>query len=577
MRTSQYLLATLREDPKDAELISHKLMLKAGMIRKLASGLYNWLPTGLRVLKKVEHIVRAEMEKSGAIECFMPAVQPAELWQESGRWNDFGPELLRFKDRHQREFCLGPTHEEIITDFIRDALKSYKQLPLTLFQIQNKFRDEIRPRFGVMRSREFLMKDAYSFGINSESLQQSYQTMYQAYTNIFNELGLKFRAVIADTGAIGGSGSHEFHVLAESGEDAIAFSNQSDYAANIEKAEALPSAKERAKPSAEMSQVATPEAKSVAEVAQTLKIDPADVLKTLIVEGCNEQGEAEGLVALVLRGDHELNEIKASHLDNVFSPLCLASDELINSLLPCEKGSIGPVGLNIPLYIDRSAAQSANFCCGANQNGFHLINVNWDRDVPCDQIVDIRNVIQGDLSPDGKGTLDIKRGIEVGHVFQLGQKYSESMGATVLDENGKSVPLNMGCYGIGISRVVAAAIEQNYDDNGIIWPEAIAPFHLAIVPINFHRSQRVQQACEEIYQKLTKLGLEVLLDDRKERPGVMFNDMELIGIPHRLVISERGMDKNIVEFKSRTDENATELAFDSVVELIEKKLSHLKK
>lgn len=577
MRTSQYLLATLREDPKDAELISHKLMLKAGMIRKLASGLYNWLPTGLRVLKKVEKIVREEMENSGAVECFMPAVQPSELWQESGRWHDFGPELLRFKDRHQREFCLGPTHEEIITDFMRYEVRSYKQLPITLFQVQNKFRDEIRPRFGVMRSREFLMKDAYSFGIDKASMESSYQSMYQAYTNIFTRLGLKFRAVIADTGAIGGSGSQEFHVLAESGEDAIAFSNASEYAANIEKAEALAPKQERGAATGRMEEIATPDVKSVRDVAQLLNANDKDILKTLIVEGSDDQGNPDGLVALVLRGDHELNEIKAGNLKRVFQPLSFASDEMINETLGCHPGSIGPVNLNIPIYVDRSAASSSNFYCGANKNGFHLKSVNWERDVECQQIVDIRNVIEGDPSPDGKGTLEIKRGIEVGHIFQLGTKYSETMNATVLDENGKSVPLAMGCYGIGISRVVAAAIEQNYDEKGIIWPESIAPFHLVMIPINLHRSQRVQQVCEKIYQQLTTLGLEVLFDDRKERPGVMFNDMELIGIPHRILISERGMDQNIIEYKSRLEDEAIEVEFDNIVDYLSEKLAHLMK
>ncbi len=573
MRTSHYLLATLREEPSDAEIISHQLMLRAGLIRKLASGLYNWLPTGLRVLKKIEKIVAKEMEAAGAIECLMPAVQPAELWQESGRWEQFGPELLRFKDRHQREFCLGPTHEEIITDLVRYELKSYKQLPMTLFQIQHKFRDEIRPRFGVMRAREFLMKDAYSFHLNQQSLEQTYDIMFQAYSNIFNRMGLEFRAVIADTGAIGGSGSHEFHVLAQSGEDAIAFSNVSDYAANIEKAEALMPAQPRPQPAADMQAVETPGVCSIDEVTSQLSVAPEQCIKTLIVEGANEREESEGLVALVLRGDHQLNEIKAGHLNGVYSPLTMANPEAIKAELKCPAGSIGPVGLRLPIIVDRAASVMGNFTCGANKEGMHLQQVNWDRDAHFDTIADIRNVEAGDPSPDNKGTLEIRRGIEVGHIFQLGTKYSEAMSATVLDEKGRSVPLAMGCYGIGVSRMVAAAIEQNHDDKGIIWPLAIAPFHLALVPINYHRSERVKQACEQLYQELTTLGVEVLLDDRKERPGVMFNDMELIGIPHRLVIGERAMDKNEIEYKGRLDEASTNIPLDSVISFIKNKLA----
>ncbi len=575
MRTSKYLLATLRQDPSDAEIISHKLMLRAGMIRKLASGLYNWLPTGLRVLKKVENIVREEMQATGAIECLMPSVQPAELWQESGRWDEFGPELLRFHDRHQREFCLGPTHEEIITDFVRDEIKSYKQLPMTLFQLQNKFRDEIRPRFGVMRAREFLMKDAYSFHIDQQSLETTYQVMHAAYHNVFNRMGLEFRSVIADTGAIGGSGSHEFHVLAESGEDAIAFSDGSDYAANIEKAEALMPPQQRPAATAQMSEIATADSHSIEDVARVLDIQPKQLIKTLIVEGINEQGQAEGLVALVLRGDHHLNETKASHLKQVYSPLTMASQEAIQSTLKCRVGSIGPVDLNITVIVDRSAAMMSDFTCGANKDGFHLQQVNWDRDATYAAIEDIRNVQNGDPSPDLQGTLKIKRGIEVGHIFQLGTKYSKSMAATVLDKNGKSVPLAMGCYGIGVSRTVAAAIEQNHDEKGIIWPLAIAPFHLALVPINYHRSQRVQAACEKLYQELTTLGVEVLFDDRKERPGVMFNDMELIGIPHRLVIGERAMDNNEIEYKGRRDEDSINIPLDSVLSFMKKKLQEV--
>ncbi len=568
MRSSNYLLATLREDPNDAEVTSHKLMLRAGLIRKLASGLYNWLPTGLRVLRKVENIVREEMEAIGAIECLMPVVQPAELWLESGRWQQYGPELLRFKDRHQRDFCLGPTHEEIITDILRNEINSYKQLPKTLFQIQTKFRDEIRPRFGVMRGREFLMKDAYSFHVNDESLQLTYENMYQAYSKIFTRIGLDFRAVIADTGSIGGSASHEFHVLAESGEDAIAFSDQSDYAANVEKATSLVTEKNSDLELKSKTEVATPTVHSISEVCKFFNVDASKTIKTLIVKGL------EGaLVALVIRGDDELNEIKASNHEAVLSPLEFATDEEIQQQIGCRPGSIGPVSLSIPIIVDKVAANSTNFICGANKDGYHFSNVNWENDIDNTLISDLRNVKQGDLSPDGKGTLEIKRGIEVGHIFQLGDKYSKALNASVLNENGKSTVMTMGCYGIGVSRTVAAAIEQNNDQNGIIWPAAIAPFHVAIVPINYHRSERVRQACEDLYLALIKNGVDVILDDRKERPGVMFNDMELIGIPHRFALGERALDKQQIEYKGRSDENSIDMPLSDAVSFIKEKLA----
>ncbi len=567
MKTSQYLLATLREVPSEAEIVSHKLMLRAGMIRKLASGLYTWLPTGLRVLRKIENIVREEMNAIGAVECLMPGVQPAELWQESGRWEKFGPELLRFQDRHGRDFCLGPTHEEIITDLVRNEVRSYKQLPLVLYQIQNKFRDEIRPRFGVMRAREFLMKDAYSFHLDHESLEETYRIMHAAYSRIFERLGLDFRPVIADTGAIGGSGSHEFHVLAESGEDAIAFSTESDYAANIEKAEALAPRDSAPEPTESMKEVATPNAHTIEEVASFLGIDRQRVLKTLIVLGEAEEGEEAPLVALVLRGDHDLNEVKAQNLQGVASPLTFADEDRIRNALGCGTGSLGPVGLDIPVIVDRSAAVTADFVCGANKDGYHLTGVNWGRDVQADRIEDLRNVVPGDPSPDGKGLLEIKRGIEVGHIFQLGTRYSESMGATVLDDNGKARTLVMGCYGIGVSRVAAAAIEQNHDDRGIIWPTPIAPFAVVIIPMNMHRSYRVREACEKLYDALCARGVDVLWDDRKERPGVMFNDMDLIGIPHRLVIGERSLDEGVVEYQSRTGVKEN-IPMDNIIEFV---------
>jgi prolyl-tRNA synthetase len=551
MRTSQYLLATQKETPADAEVISHQLMLRAGLVRKLASGLYTWLPSGLRVLNKVADIVRDEMNKAGSLEVLMPVVQPADLWKESGRLEEYGPELLRIKDRHQRDFVLGPTHEEVITSLVKNEVNSYKQLPLNVYQVQTKFRDEVRPRFGIMRSREFTMKDAYSFHLGHDCLEQTYQNMFQAYCNIFTRLGLDYRPVIADNGSIGGSGSHEFHVLADSGEDDIAFSDNSDYAANIEMAEAVAPAGERPDPAQQMAKVPTPNARTIEEVASLLSVAPEQTVKTLIVLAEADEKGKQGLVALVIRGDHQLNEVKAEKLEGVCAPFAMASEAQVQAELNCSVGSIGPVGLNIRTIVDRSAAHLADLVCGANETDFHLTGVNWDRDVSEYQVADLRNVQAGDASPDGKGNLEIKRGIEVGHIFQLGSKYSEAMKCGVLDENGKNKVLSMGCYGIGVSRIVAAAIEQNHDKYGIIWPEQIAPFKIALIPMNMHKSPRIQVVAEEIYSKLLAAGVEVLFDDRKERPGVMFNDMELVGIPHTIVIGERNLDENKVEVKNR--------------------------
>jgi prolyl-tRNA synthetase len=568
MRTSNFLIATQKETPADAEVISHQLMLRAGLIRKLAAGLYTWLPLGLRVLRKVEAVVRQEMDNSGAQEVSMPVMQPAELWQESGRWEQYGPELLRIHDRHQRDFCLGPTHEEVITDLVRNEVKSYKQLPINLYQIQTKVRDEIRPRFGIMRSREFLMKDAYSFHANHASLEQTYQLMHQAYSNIFTRLGLEFRPVIADTGSIGGSASHEFHVLADSGEDDIAFSDSSDYAANVEMAEAVAPAGNRPAPAADMSEVATPGVKSIAELAAFLDIDPRTTLKTLLVAG-DEEGQ---LAALVLRGDHELNGIKAEKLAGVGSPLQMATEEQVRAACGAGFGSLGPVGLNIPVIVDRSAAHLADFTCGANKDDSHLTGVNWERDCPLTRVEDLRKVVAGDPSPDGQGSLLIKRGIEVGHIFQLGTKYSEAMNARVLDENGKNITMTMGCYGIGVSRIVASAIEQNHDDSGIIWPANMAPFQLAIVPLNMHKSEEVAACAEELYQALVAAGIEVLMDDRNERPGVKFADMELIGIPHRIVIGDRALAEDNIEYKGRTDADSQLIPRGEILDFIKTNL-----
>ena len=569
MRTSQYLLATVKETPADAVVISHQLMLRAGMVRKLASGLYNWLPTVLRVLRKVENIVREEMDRAGAQEVLMPVVQPMELWEESGRAPAYGPELLRITDRHNNAFCLGPTHEEVITDLVRNELHSYKQLPANFYQIQTKFRDEIRPRFGIMRSREFIMKDAYSFHTDMESLAATYQTMHQAYCAIFDRLGLDYRPVEADTGAIGGAASHEFHVLADSGEDDIAFSDSSDYAANVELAEALAPAIERPAPGAAMEKVDTPNAKTIEELVAQFDLPVEKTVKTLVVKGADE-GQ---LVALLVRGDHELNDIKAEKLESVATPMEFASEEEIRQVIGAGPGSLGPVGLPIPVVIDRSVAVMSDFGAGANEDGKHHFNINWERDVALPEVADLRNVVEGDPSPDGKGTLTIKRGIEVGHIFQLGTKYSEALGAKVLDENGKSVVMPMGCYGIGVTRVVAAAIEQNYDDRGIIWPESIAPFQVALVPVNIKKSPRERELAETLYTELTDAGIEVLFDDReKERLGVKLADSELLGIPHRIVIAERGMDNGVLEYKGRGDADKTEVAMGEVVAFLKAKL-----
>ena len=570
MRTTQYLLATLRESPAEAETISHQLMLRAGMIRKLASGLYTWLPTGLRVLRKVEAIIRDEMNQAGAQEVLMPVVQPAELWQESGRWQQYGPELLRMTDRHQRPFCLGPTHEEVITDLARNQLHSYKQLPANFYQIQTKFRDETRPRFGVMRAREFIMKDAYSFHLDTASLQQTYEHMHQAYCNIFSRIGLEYRAVIADTGSIGGNASHEFHVLASSGEDAIAFSDNSNYAANVEMAEAISPDKTRPDPAQALAVIDTPKQHSIEDVAAFLKAAPRQILKTLMVRGNDADAP---LVALVLRGDHTLNTIKAEKFSHVHSPLTFASDDQIRAALACGVGSIGPKGLDentaiSAVYIDRSAALLSDFICGANEDGKHLTGVNWERDCSLGEVVDLRNVEDGDPSPDGKGQLQIKRGIEVGHIFQLGTKYSAAMNATVLNENGKAVAMPMGCYGIGVTRIVAAAIEQNYDDKGIIWPASIAPFQVVIIPMNLHKSERVKEKSERLYNDLQAKGIDVLYDDRNERPGVKFADAELIGIPHRVVVGEKGLEKGKLEYRARTESDNQEIDADKFIDFI---------
>lgn len=566
MRTSQFPPATLKETPTETKIISHQLMLRAGLIHNLASGLYTWLPYGLRVLHKVQAIVREEMNRAGGVEVLMPGVQPAELWEESGRWEQYGPELLRINDRHGRDFCLGPTHEEIVTDLARRQLKSYKQLPINYYQIQTKFRDEVRPRFGIMRAREFLMKDAYSFHSSPESLQQTYDVMYETYSRIFTRLGLDFRPVEADTGSIGGNASHEFHVLASSGEDAIAFSTDSDYAANVELAEAVAPSDERPAPAADMHTVATPNERSIDEVSALLNVPASHCLKVLLV-----QGEEDGVVALVLRGDHELNELKAEKLPGIAAPLTLATAEQVQATAGCEPGFIGPVGLNCPLFVDRSAAHAANFICGANRNGEHLQSVNWGRDLPePDNIVDIRNVVEGDASPDGHGTLQIKRGIEVGHIFQLGEKYSTALNANVLDENGKARTMSMGCYGIGVSRVVAAAIEQNHDDNGIIWPYAIAPFSVGIACIGYHKNDAVRAAADQLYADLQNAGIDVLLDDRNARPGVMFADMELLGLPHRITLGARSLENGVVEYQHRRGSEKQEIAVGDIVGFLQK-------
>jgi prolyl-tRNA synthetase len=566
MRLSTYPVTTLRDVPADAEVVSHQLMLRASLIRRLAGGMYTWLPIGLRVLRKVENIVREEMNRAGAFEVLMPTMQPAELWVESGRWDKFGPELLRIKDRHDRSFCYGPTHEEVITDIARRELKSYRQLPVNFYQIQTKFRDEIRPRFGVMRAREFTMKDAYSFHLDDASLEAGYQAMYRAYTAIFERLQLKFRAVRADTGSIGGSASQEFHVLADSGEDAIAFSDGDDYAANLEMAEALAPATPRGAATASLNKVETPKVRTINDLTKFLDVTADKCIKTLLVAG-----DKDGTVAMIVRGDHELNAVKAQKLPGVASPLRMASVEEVLATAGCEPGFIGPIGLQCKVYVDRSAAHMSDFVCGANERDMHFTGANWGRDLPEGEIVDLRNVIAGDPSPTGKGTLGIARGIEVGHIFQLGRKYSEAMNATVLDEQGKAVTMAMGCYGIGVTRVVAAAIEQNHDERGIVWPEPIAPFDVSIIPINLQKSARVQAATEALYAELTAAGFEVVLDDRDARPGVKFADDELIGIPHRIVIGDKGLERGMLEYKRRRDGLAADVPLAEVAAFLRDK------
>ena len=568
MRTSQLLIATLREAPADAEIASHRLLLRAGMIRKLAAGIYSWLPLGLKVLRKVETIVREEMDRAGAQEILMPGVQPAELWEESGRWEKFGPELLRLKDRHERDFCLGPTHEEIITDLVRREIRSYKQLPANFYQIQTKFRDEIRPRFGIMRAREFMMKDAYSFHLTEASLKETYDQMYATYRRIFDRLGLRYRAVLADSGNIGGKVSHEFHVLADSGEDQIVFTDNGEYAANIEMAAAPAPAQSRKAPEQELEKVATPAQHTIEDVSRFLKVSPEQCVKTLIVQG--RDGEP---VALVLRGDHDLNRVKVEKLDEVAVPLTFAGAEQIRKRLGCDIGSLGPVNLDIPVIVDHSAVQLSDFVCGANENDHHLTGVNWGRDVPEPVTADLRLVVPGETAPDGSGPLHLARGIEVGHIFQLGTRYSETMGANCLDESGKPVTLIMGCYGIGVSRIVAAAIEQNHDEKGIVWPDAIAPYQLVLVPVNMHKSEQCRDAVLSLYRECRETGIDVLLDDRQERPGVMFTDMELIGIPHRIVLSDKGLQKGTVEYKHRNDEKSTDIPLSDVIEFIRQRIS----
>lgn len=572
MRTSQYLLSTMKENPADAEVISHQLMLRAGMIRKLASGLYTWLPTGLRVLKKVENIIREEMNNANAIEVSMPVAQPADLWKESGRWEQYGPELLRFVDRSDRPFVLGPTHEEVITDLIRNEISSYKQLPLNFFQIQTKFRDEVRPRFGIMRSREFLMKDAYSFHTSQDTLQVTYDAMYQAYNKIFSRMGLDFRPVHADTGPIGGSASHEFQVLADSGEDDIVFSTGSDYAANIELAEALAPAHTRAAANEALRMVDTPNARTIDELVEQFQLPVEKTIKTLLVHATEDSSHK--LVALLVRGDHTLNEIKAEKLVHVDVPLTFATEEEIRAVNGAGPGSLGPIKLQVPIIADRSVAAMSDFAAGANIEGKHYLGINWQRDLPLPQVADIRNVVEGDASPDGQGTLLIKRGIEVGHIFQLGTKYSEAMKATVQGEDGRNQVLTMGCYGIGVTRMVAAAIEQNHDERGIIWPDTIAPFQVAILPMNMHKSFRVQALAENLYTTLRSHGIDVLLDDRKERPGVMFADMELIGVPHTIVIGDRNLDSEEIEYKNRRIGEKQMIKTEEVVNFLLRQIKH---
>lgn len=566
MRVTKFPLYTLKESPADAELVSHQLMLRAGMIRRLASGLYTWLPTGLRVLRKVENIVREEMNRSGALEVLMPSIQPSELWEESGRWDQFGPELLRIQDRHTRDYCYGPTHEEVITDIARRELRSYRQLPVNFYQIQTKFRDEIRPRFGVMRAREFSMKDAYSFHMTNECLQSTYEVMYATYSRIFSRLGLRFKAVEADTGSIGGNVSHEFHVLAESGEDAIAFSTESDYAANVELAPTAPLQVGHSTSSQPLEKVATPDQHSIEDVCAFLDAPPDQVAKTLVV-----RSSSGSLIALILRGDHDLNAAKAQKLDDVADPLTFANEQEIQAMLGCKTGSLGPFGLNCPLIMDHAAYALENFICGANEDGFHFIGANWARDLARFnqyESRDLRKIVSGDASPDGKGLIQVKRGIEVGHIFQLGDKYSTALGASVLNKDGEEQIVKMGCYGIGVSRVVAAAIEQNFDKQGIIWPQSIAPFDISIIPISAKKSRQIIETSEWLYRELENSGLEVLYDDRELRAGLLFADHELIGIPHRIVVSERGLSQNSIEYKHRRDPQALQIPAESILQFI---------
>ena len=562
MRFTEFGLTTLKEIPAEAEIVSHQLMLRAGLIRRLASGLFTWMPLGLRVMRKVEEVVRREMNKAGALEMVMPAVQPAELWQESGRWDEYGPLLLRIRDRHDREYCFGPTHEEVITDLARRELKSYKQLPVNFYQIQTKFRDEIRPRFGVMRAREFIMKDAYSFDIDQASLEKSYQKMHAAYSAIFEGLGLKFRVVDADSGEIGGSRSQEFHVLANSGEDAIAYCDEDGYASNVETAATFPSDEKAPAATQELQKVETPQIKTIEALAEFLKVTREQTLKVLIVDG------DDGPVALALRGDHELNAVKAQRLTGVASPIQMADAGTIRKATGCDTGFAGPIGLDIPIYFDHASRQMSDFVCGANETDMHYTGVNFGRDVDLPETVDIRNVVDGDLTPGGKGTLSIARGIEVGHIFQLGTKYSKAMGATVQDSSGAETPMVMGCYGIGVTRIVAAAIEQNHDDKGIIWPEQLAPFDVVLIPINMQRSEPLREAAEQLYSEMQDMGLEVLFDDRDARPGVKFADAELIGIPHRVVISERGLESSELEYRHRRDSEPRMLKRDAALKLL---------
>jgi prolyl-tRNA synthetase len=569
MRQSQLLVPTIKEEPADADVASHRLMLRAGIIRQVASGLYTWLPLGLRVIRKLESIIREEMTRSGAQEILMPVVQPAELWKESKRWDKMGPEMLRMQDRHHRDFCLAPTHEEVITDLFRREVHSYRQMPCNFFQIQTKFRDEIRPRFGVMRAREFTMKDAYSFHMDQASFEQTYQEMYDCYTRILERMQLDFRAVEADTGNIGGANSHEFHVLAESGEDTIAYATDGDYAANLEKAEAAAPGP-RAEPNAELNKVATPGQTSIDAVAKFLDTAPAQSVKTLLVSGDKGEKGDEGVVALVLRGDHELNELKADKLPGVAAPLTFATDAQIQAATGCKAGSLGPIGLQLPVYVDREAAAIADFVCGANDDGFHFTGGNWQRDVELDdaQVVDIRKVVVGDLAPNAQGTLQFLRGIEVGHIFQLGRVYSEPLKATVLDQDGRSVTPIMGCYGMGVTRLVAAIIEQNHDEVGIIWPQPVAPFSVHIIALNYPKSDTVREAADRLYESCLDHNLEVLLDDRNERPGVKFAEADLLGIPHRITVGDRGLKDQSVEYKRRADADNQAVALDAVVSLL---------